>query len=148
MSSWSKKCNAPVLARFCIQCSVNTHGGLCIRSYLFIFMIWQIPSYLKYICQTLTLVWKNHLKNYAISFAYASNYTAILKLHIFRGRLKGRHGPTGPTLSSWRGGASPQGYLWYAIKASKHQDRLGGRALRPHGQLYPCLTYKIHVLNW
>ena len=27
------------------------------------------------------------------------------------------------------------------------QDRLGGRALRPHGQLYPCLTYKIHVQN-
>ena len=25
------------------------------------------------------------------------------------------------------------------------QNWLGGRALQPHGQLHPCLTYKIHV---
>ena len=24
----------------------------------------------------------------------------------------------------------------------------GGRALRPHDQLYPCVTYEIHVQNW
>ena len=66
-----------------------------------------------------------------------------LNLYLFRVRLGLRHflgrrlrlGQARVPSAAARGRAPRQG------------QTIGGKALRPHDQLYPCVTYEIHVQN-
>ena len=94
-----------------------------------------------------------------LTLVFKQNYCYLILFILWLGSVKTNSGLSAaaqtdvqfqqfPTQLVFIGQVRLRHFLGRALRLEgRGQDRQGGRALRPHDQLYPCVTYEIHVQN-